>query len=815
MPPEITAYAENGAASEEYVPQSPFLESYMMEAAPKSPPAAETLAFAPAGYESPFRAEYMEAGEAASGTDREAFAELVTSFYESEFSEAIYELAAEVATAYSEQSGEQGEVSSPRDAEAFMESYISPLMTESEAALERLAEQYASKDIASFDEAEVERLLEAAAPSAGHLSAGFENFFGSLWNKVKSVAKGAVNLAKKGIAAVGKIVPLGWLFDKLKGLIRPLLRRVLGFAIGRLPTLLQPIAKKLAQRLFGEAETGETGETTTAGETTGEALAHPDPDSIQREFDARVASLFFARDEGEIAAMEAETSAEAAGEGEGEDAQARLEAARDQFVRDVTAMERGQDPTPALEQFIPALWPVLKLGLTIVGRQRVVGFLAGFLSKAISPYVGAQMAPQLSNAIVSTGMTLFGLETPPERETLAGEALAGAVEGTVRRLAEQGEAVFEDQRLLEAAVAEAFEAASAESFPPEMLREPVREVADTAKLRGTWIYRPARGRRRYRRYTQPIDVVVTPRVADSVVTFGHVNLGTYLRGRLGVTPPIKARAYLFEAVSACKLSTIARLERGIPGLGPAAPQGWKLFHPLTRQAAAALLGEPGLGRDVASQFLQSRRRVAIGQRFYVLVPAGGVAAMPTADGRRLMRPSEVNCTLDFPRGSIRIALYLGERDTQTVAAQLRKGQPGGAALTLLRNSYEATLRSMFSGSPEKHVKVIHEAEAQEQFLGAALAYVGKAVLAKVVDKLIDWVGKALSDLLVRRAQEVIATADRGHDGLTIVLTYTHPGLIGLVDRAIRGQARGAVAELARALTVAPQVDAQILPGFRT
>jgi hypothetical protein len=52
-------------------------------------------------------------------------------------------------------------------------------------------------------------LFESMQPSFEHLSPAFENLFGGLWNKVKSVAKGAVNLARKGIAAVGKIIPLG------------------------------------------------------------------------------------------------------------------------------------------------------------------------------------------------------------------------------------------------------------------------------------------------------------------------------------------------------------------------------------------------------------------------------------------------------------------------------------------------------------------------------------------------------------------------------------------------------------------------------
>ena len=61
----------------------------------------------------------------------------------------------------------------------------------------------------------------------GPKRAELENFLGGLLNKVKALVKGAVNLAKKGIAAVRTVIPVGRLLDKLKQLIKPLLRRVL------------------------------------------------------------------------------------------------------------------------------------------------------------------------------------------------------------------------------------------------------------------------------------------------------------------------------------------------------------------------------------------------------------------------------------------------------------------------------------------------------------------------------------------------------------------------------------------------------------
>ena len=234
----------------QFAPNSPFAEAFQLQ------PDREEREYegVPVGsLESPFRAEYEMQSEGSSASpEREAYANLVAGLHDSEFTEALYELAAEAWTSYEQQYGE-AEAASPTEVEAYLERYMAPIGTEAEALFERLGEQYAQHDISTLTESEVDRLFESLQPSFGHLSPAFENWLGSLWKKAKSAVKGAVSLAKKGIAAVGKILPLGWIFNKLKALIKPLLKRVLQFAIGRLPTPLQPVAKKLASKLFGEA----------------------------------------------------------------------------------------------------------------------------------------------------------------------------------------------------------------------------------------------------------------------------------------------------------------------------------------------------------------------------------------------------------------------------------------------------------------------------------------------------------------------------------------------------------------------------------
>src|SRR5262249_43917835 len=113
---------------------------------------------------------------------------------------------------------------------------------------------------------------------------------------------------------------------------------------------------------------------------------------------------------------------------------------------------------------------------------------------------------------------------------------------------------------------------------------------------------------------------------------------------------------------------------------PWSARGWRLFVPLTRQAAGILFGEPVLGRDTAGQVVISPRRIAIGQRFVVLVPDGWRPSptpvgpvrpdrpKPSDGGRKIVRASEANLTLDLPAGAATLFIYLNETDTQSVAA---------------------------------------------------------------------------------------------------------------------------------------------------
>ncbi|WP_458318174.1 hypothetical protein [Mycolicibacterium brisbanense] len=818
--------------SESYAPLSPFTETFdFAEQGEAFAPMSENMESpsSTSGFEffteleSPFRSAYDEVGSESSDIHREAYDEAVSSLYESEFSEALYELAAEASSSMSEQIGE----ASPNEAERYLENYMTPVAREAETFLERYAEQYAQHDISQITEQELDRLFETIQPSFEHLTPGVENFLGGLWKKAKAVAGGAIRLAKKGIAAVGKVIPLGFILKGLKKIVRPLLKRVLDLALSRLPVSLRPAARKVATKLFGVGETegefesyfGGSGEQ-EAVSTELQALAHTDVDSIQHEIDAKLVGELFAESSEN---SEAWTSGESvASESETDNRLAELDAARERFITEISQATNEASINAAMENFIPAIIAALRIGISVIGRDRVVGFLAKYLAALVRPYIGPTIASQLSQAIVSTGMSMIGLEVPGNQTQLAAEAVASAVEGTVQRLTELESETFEDQHLLEAVVQEAFAEAASESFPSTVIREQYQEVSTRLRHRGTWILRPRNGRKRYRFYSRPLDVTVTHQLAKSVTGFGGIHLGTFLKSRYGVTGPVSCKAYLFEAMVGTKLSTIARLETHVPGLGPTHPRGWRLFIPLTRHNATALFGEPGLGRDVPNHYLHSHRRIAVRQRFVVLVPQRAhTTAHPGGSGpashpvQLRSHASQVNITLDFPSSTARLCIHLDESDAQAVAASIRRGESVTPALVLLRRVYVAGVKSVLSGNASRHVKIVHEVASEEQFVGGALSAIGAKILEKLADKVIEWVGTAVSEFIARRRQEFLTAADKPAQGVTIIVAIRHAGAMKLLDDALRGKGLVSLTAVARAILGSPEVTVRSVAGFQS
>jgi hypothetical protein len=790
---------ETESGTQDYVPFTPFQEGYAFEAEPSTLSFYETEAFPSV---TPFIAEYagVETGLTAEAAELH---ELLSELYDQEFDAVLSQLAQEAWSAATDRAEVFGETVGSSTAEEFLEQWAAPVREQAESMIDNYAQAVTEHDVISMSESELDTFLERLEPRGTGLEPYFEDFLGGLAKKVGALAKKAVAVAKKGLTMIPGV---GAMIGKLKALVRPLLDRVLKMALDKLPPQLRPVAKQLAQRLLGKVASEATEEEDFA------APAVPDVTPVQQQFDLDVATLLFAEEtEQEVIVTEAMYEAERT---DGSPI-AELHEARARFVDE---LDRGVDPQEALENFIPAVMAVLPIARTVIGvigRQRVVSFLAGFLATMIGKYVPAEQSKQLSQAIVDTGLRLISLEAPTESEVqrLAPTAIAATVEDTVRRLCEADEATLEHPATLEVATTMAFQEAAAENFPPQLIVPELHE----STANGTWVSLPLKGRKYYKKYTRVFDVQITPQMAESLKTFGGTTIAAFLKDKLGVTAPVQARVHIYQAMTGTSPARIARLEKGVKGLGTAAKSAWVQLHPLSPRAAGVLLQQPRLGRRAPGKFRSTRRLTAVGQRFYYLEIAGArpaAAAAVNGATTEVKRSSEANVTLDFRKDEFRVFVYLSEADAQDIAAKVRKRELTGA-LVAARKIYEAGVTTALGGDIQRHVKIVSEALPQEQFSGVVKGLTD-AVKAKLTKKVVDWVGKGVADYIGSRAGELVTATEDPGDGVTVVVRIIGPPGAPLVRRLLKGELNPAqlAGDVESIFKGEPKLEVTTVAGFR-
>jgi hypothetical protein len=468
MPAESEASAMLG-----FQPETPFMPDATAFMPPRPLGGTVLVREGASAYEkeSPFLPEY---GAAEADARAEAFAELLGELYDPEFEDAVVDLVHEASAVAEERFVfEAGDAAAERvEAEHGVRDYLEPLALECEAMVDRMAEGVGAADLTTMSESELEDFLDRFAPGATSLPPTLEQFGGSFFRKLKKGVKGAVKLAKKGIALAPKLSPINMLLDRLKKVVRPLLQRVLKFAINKLPVALRPVASQLAKRFLGVTAEAEAMEWEEAEEAAAE-----DPGVIARELDTRIAGYTL---DGEDFDRQAAVEDFGAEQESGEGAWHELQFERARFARGVTSLEEGEDPAPVVEQFLPAILSALRLGIKIVGRPRVVNFLARLLARLVGKYVGKAQAVPLSRALVDTGLRLVSLETPDQPELESGYALASTLEDTVSRVVQEApEGAWESEAVLEAYVREAFQAAASAHFPDAMIRPELHEAAQS------------------------------------------------------------------------------------------------------------------------------------------------------------------------------------------------------------------------------------------------------------------------------------------------------------------------------------------------
>ena len=662
---------------------------------------AET-ARGPVSLSSPF-AEALESPEAAEyGAEAEAFELLRAEFEDEDFVEAVAALTDEAAAEHlraAAQWGEGGQAATMAAGE--VEQWLAGTVERADHLLAELEAHFGDRPAEGEVEAEIARVTGplTATLAEGPLDAR-ELFLGKLVKKAVAVAKGVGKAVAKGVRAVGKLLPLGKLFAVLRRLVRPLLQRVLQKAIGKLPPQVRPLARTLAGKLgFGPrparpaspVTSTPTTPTTPGGPdaasapdgTSSGTLAEPAPDAapdasgvsaeaLVDELDARLAEAVLA---GEGVGAEAwlgevESEVDQTGRAAGEGPFGELDGARDRLARQLLAGDPQAPPLAELEQFIPAVMaalPLIKLGINIIGRNRVVAPLAKLIGMLIQPMVGQAAAGQISRPLASAGLGLLGLEAEVGAETgdgrLGAEALVATVEDTVREVLELPAESLATELLLESEVQEAFTRAALRHFPARVLR------AGLGGDGGVWVLFPRVGtRRRYKRYSIVEPVSITPPQARSIFLDGETLEDRLLEA--GVTAwPVQAEVHYYETLPGATLGHLAAFETPtVPAAeGALEFEDLEAFRPLLAATPPRDhrpgTGPPGPHRPGPRAPMRGRD-----------LPPGTRLVRLAVPGLRLRRRSLLRVRLDIssPAPVLRLSLHLGERVAHELVRDLEQ-----------------------------------------------------------------------------------------------------------------------------------------------
>ena len=348
----------------------------------------------------------------------EAFAALAAELEDEEFGEAVQALVDEAAGRHLAAVGGWPSGGTEQLAAGEVEAWMAGIASEADRLLEHVERHFATRTPESLAEGEVEAVLTEALASQGRPGLDGEDFLGTLARKVGSFAKGVGKLAKRGIAVAGRHL-MGPLFGILRKLVPQLLKRVLGFALNKLPPSLQKDATTLAAKL-GIALPAAAAAAAPAPSTEPVPSPEPAPEpsapagaTLAELFDAELAGAVAAEQQATTDQYETESAFGAAGEAQDDGAVARLDSARADLVDQIAGADPGSVLTAELEQFLPvvmAALPLVRTGIRLLGRDKVVGLIAKPLAELIKGHVGPEATRALSRAIADKGLGLLSLE---------------------------------------------------------------------------------------------------------------------------------------------------------------------------------------------------------------------------------------------------------------------------------------------------------------------------------------------------------------------------------------------------------------------
>lgn len=713
--------------------------------------------------------------------EAEAFEALRAEFEDEDFTEALEALANEIAARHLTAVGgwgQQAEAMHLADTEA--ESWMGAVAARADHLFAELEAHFGNRPVESLGPGEIESVAGFAGTqqeSFGTPLDSQELFFGSLIKKVGQVVSGVGKLVKKGVQAVGKVLPLGKLFSILKKLVGPLLEKVLRKAIGKLPAALRPIASKLAGQfgLGGATPSTRRGKpSTTAATAAAEQSAADAPtdgespwsvEALAEDFDSRLAEAVLTPHEAATDQLLAQFEAEDRRTSDFlvDGPFSALDTGRQRLARQLVDSAPARPPLSEIQDFIPvvlAALPLIKIGIGVIGRPKVVDFVAKLLANLLKSMVGAQAATLLSRHIADTGLGLLGLEAERTPDgTLGAEALVATTEDTIREVFSLPTASLQNNLLVETAVGEAFTAAAIRHFPPAVLRADLSEPA-AGGGRGVWLMYPreTRPHYRYKKYSEVQPVLFTRGLARSVLLSDGETLEDRLLDAGAHSWPVQAEAHFYELLPGTELGHLAAFETESAGF-PAGQTALE-FEELSADRPPPF-AHPGAGssrgRSGAATAPRSRRRP--GNRVFRL----------KVDGLRLQRRRPFALRLDLSAGkpTLHLHLHVSERLAHELIGHLEKQQMAPVV---------AAIRALL-GEPAQQAL----AARLHAMLKSRQITLAEGGSAKLADAMAEAMTRALAAQLPAAAAALTSAAKEPTAGVTLSFAFSFADRAAIAD----------------------------------
>jgi len=760
--------------------------------------------------DSPFQ-NYMGEGDAEySDLRSEEIANFISELYDEEFNEILHELVQDASELYDREldtTNYGNPLAKKKYAIQELESSYAPFYRELTGMYDRMIQSAEETEWEQMSDEEIEHWVDK------HVDAEFENDMleHGWWSRTKKRAKRLFKKIgkgiKKGFKAIGNAVKKGgkaivkgakwigkkvkgaflWALKKLKKAGLKLLKWVLKTAINKLPPEYREYAKLARKALFNKEQ---------AEQMYGEHNQEADPIAeLQFEYNLQLAEMIYGGTEGEEELEFEEEFELQSFEGNVQaDQTEQFHQARERFAEQISGLREDEDPTPHVEEFVAAaLYPIAKTAITIVGRQRVVKFLAKYIAKLIKVFLKGdkfkKIIPLLSYAVTDVGLRLIGLETRPEdQENIAGHAVAGIVEDTVKQVAQLPEHLLGDEELVEGHVLEAFEQAVMSNLPPMLSEETYRKrpFLRESKLRGAWIVTPFKKgkRKKFKKFSKIQKIKLTPHLAKEIKSFGGTSLAEHLTEQMGVEigEEFEGFVHLYELMPGTDLSDISNTEANMAEMEESGSFSAEQLHPLTPANAGLLMNEPGLGREVEEEYMASRRKTKPGQRvFRIAIPRRKMKQVTNKEGiTRAVRLSETNIQLNFAQDKLKISAFISEARAQAISALIRSNTSKEMAVPQLLKLIQTGVKIAFLPSMHRRRKIVHAKVLPGPKSGSALKIFPEDIHESLKDNILAWSTPALKDYFRQNTQEWLKISEDDMDGVTISITMQQvPGFSAL------------------------------------